>query len=98
MALNTIQDILNLIRQRYPALSKRMEEADALSCWDAAVGPQIAKHTRVVQVKDGVLIVAVDHPAWRSELHHRKRQILDILNKKVSEKKEQVVRDIFFVE
>ena len=65
---------------RYPLLTQRMEEAEALGRWEIAVGPAIAKHSRAIRVVDGVLWVEVDHPIWRSELHHRKKQILDILN------------------
>jgi predicted nucleic acid-binding Zn ribbon protein len=40
----------------------------------------MARHTRTIRVQDAVLWVEVDHPIWKSELHHRKRQILDRLN------------------
>lgn len=73
-------DILKRVQSRHPALRKRIEEAEALGRWETAVGSQIAKHSRAIRVQDGVLWVEVDHPAWKSELHHRKRQILDLLN------------------
>lgn len=80
MNWNSIRDILDKARRQYPALSKRLEEAQALSRWELAVGPAIARHSRAIRVQDGVLWVEVDHPIWKSELHHRKRQILEILN------------------
>ena len=82
VSFSKITDILKALRDRYPALSNRMEEAEALSRWEKAVGPAIAKHAQAIQVKDGVLWVEVDHPVWKSELHHRKRQILERLNQK----------------
>jgi len=57
-----------------------MAEAEALGRWDIAVGELIAKHARAIRVHDSILWVEVEHPIWRSELHYRKRQILDILN------------------
>ena len=80
MAFNRIADIFNLLKTRNPAFGKRVHEAEALGRWEAAVGPAIAKHSRAIKVEDGVLWVEVDHPIWKSALHHRKRQILDILN------------------
>lgn len=80
MGFNKLPDILRQVQERYPSLSKRMKEAESLTRWEAAVGAIIAKHARAVRVEEGVLWVEVDHPIWRSELHHRKRQILALLN------------------
>lgn len=80
MAFDRLFDILKLSRSRYPVLTQRIEEAEALARWEKAVGPAIAKHARAIRVQERVLWVEVDHPIWKSELHHRKRQILDILN------------------
>jgi predicted nucleic acid-binding Zn ribbon protein len=82
VGFSKLTEILQSIKNRYPALSNRLVEAEALSRWEKAVGPAIAKHSRAIQVKDGVLWVEVDHPVWKSELHHRKRQILGLLNQK----------------
>jgi predicted nucleic acid-binding Zn ribbon protein len=94
VSFNRLGDILGKLRQRYPALSKRMKEAEALTRWEQAVGPAIAKHSRAVRVQDGVLWVEVDHPIWKSELHHRKRQILEILNRGATE----ALSDLLLVE
>jgi predicted nucleic acid-binding Zn ribbon protein len=80
MGFDLLVDILKLARLRYPVLTQRIEEAEALGRWEKAVGPAIAKHSRAIRVQEGILWVEVDHPIWKSELHHRKRQILDILN------------------
>jgi predicted nucleic acid-binding Zn ribbon protein len=80
MGFDRLTDILKQARLRFPVLTKRIEEAEALARWEKAVGPAIAKHSRAIRVQDSVLWVEVDHPIWKSELHHRKRQILNILN------------------
>jgi len=80
VALDQLLDILKKVGGKYPAFAKRMSEAEALTNWEQAVGATISKHARAVKVVDGVLFVEVDHPIWKTELHHRKRQILEALN------------------
>lgn len=103
MPFDGIADILRMARSKFPQLSKRLDEAKALDRWEVAVGAIIAKHSRAIRVKDGVLFVEVDHPIWRSELHHRKHQIMTILNdqskdptKPGSEKFEALTDVVFF--
>ena len=79
--MHSFLEILRKLQSKNPLLKQRIDEAGALSRWEKAVGAQIAKHTRAIQVKDSVLWVEVDHPIWKSELHHRKRQILAALNR-----------------
>jgi predicted nucleic acid-binding Zn ribbon protein len=96
MAFNNLLDILKKVQSRYPAFGKRLEEAEALGRWDAAVGQGIAKHSRAVKVQDSVLWVEVDHSIWKSELHHRKRQILEILNQ--GKAGDEILKDLFFID
>jgi hypothetical protein len=80
MAFQSLIDILKKANQSYPLFSRRLEEAEALGRWQIAVGELIARHSRAIRVKDSILWVEVDHPIWKSELHYRKHQILQILN------------------
>ena len=91
-------DILKLLRKRHSALDKRFAEAEAVSRWDAAVGSVIAKHARATQVVRGVLWVEVDHPIWRSELHHKKRQILECINREIQQAEGEPIKDVLFVD
>ncbi len=77
---HSLLDIIKKAQDAYPRFSQRLSEAEALGRWKIAVGDLIAKHSRAIRVQDGVLWVEVDHPIWQSELHYRKKQILDILN------------------
>jgi predicted nucleic acid-binding Zn ribbon protein len=104
MALNSLLDIIRKAQEKHSAFSARMSEAEALGRWEIAVGPVIAKHSRAIRVQNSILWVEVDHPVWKSELHYRKQQILDILNGKtpsarpgLSQTKE-ILQDIFFVD
>ena len=99
--MDSLSDIFKKIRARYPVLSQRVIEAEALGRWETAVGPAIAKHTRSLKVQDRVLWVEVDHPIWRSELHYRKNQILKILNEGnggTLAPAEKPLDDLFFID
>lgn len=82
MQLHSLIEIIRKVQKKHPAFGLRMAEAEALGRWDVAVGELIAKHSRAIRVQNSVLWVEVEHPIWRSELHYRKQQILDILNGK----------------
>ncbi len=101
MAFNSIKDILAKIQARNPALRTRLEEAIAVEGWDKAVGPQIALHARALKVEAGVLWIEVDHSVWRTELHHRKRQILEKLNEaagRSGDAAKPILTDLFLIE
>ena len=55
-----------LLRQR------GMEDALILGrvagCWEEIVGPEVARQVHPQFVRDGELVVSVDHPAWATEL------------------------------
>ena len=53
---------------RQCGLSERLEERNPLMAWPEVVGEDIAKHSRAVDISDGVLILEADHGAWRQEL------------------------------
>ena len=97
MGFKDLGEILLEARKRNPLFGRRLAEAEALSRWDEAVGSNISKHSRAVSIRKGILLVEVDHPIWKTELHHRKAQILSILNQSEFEER-RIIRDIFFVD
>lgn len=96
MGMDRFSDILKKLQGMYPSFGKRLSEAESLSRWTASVGPAISKHSRAIRVQDKVLWVEVDHPIWKTELHHRKRQILDLLNQGKPE--EERLSDILYLD
>ena len=94
MGFDRLGDILQKNRSRHSDLDRRLSEAEAWSRWQEAVGPLIAKYARAVSVRQGILYVEVDHPVWYSELHHRKHQILSVLQDK---EKIKLISDIVFL-
>lgn len=94
MGLFSFSDILKKLQAQNPSLRKRIEEASAVQHWEKAVGPLIAKHAQATRVDAGTLYVEVDHSIWKTELHHRKSQILAKLN----EGRTEVITDLFLMD
>ena len=53
--------------------------------WQALAGEDIAAHSSVKDVKQGTVIVEVDHPGWLQMLHMRKSKILTGIKKRYPE-------------
>lgn len=49
--------------------------------WPDIVGPELAAHTRPVEVERGRLIVAADHPGWVQLLRAREAAIVGQLSR-----------------
>jgi predicted nucleic acid-binding Zn ribbon protein len=45
--------------------------------WPQVVGPALSSSTRPVELRDGVLVVVCDDPAWASQILWMERQIKD---------------------
>ena len=50
--------------------------ATVFSRWDELVGADIAAHARPVSLRAGVLVLAVDHPAWATQLRYMTAELL----------------------
>ena len=83
-----------------PALLKelRLDEAAAgwraVADWPALAGERIAKRTRAVGFRDGVMTIEVEGSAWMHELGFLKRELVRRANQQVGA---NVVRDVRFV-
>jgi predicted nucleic acid-binding Zn ribbon protein len=53
--------------QRFGGVRAATLEA-VFSHWEEAVGPGVAAHTHPLSLRDGTLVVAVDNPAWATQL------------------------------
>jgi predicted nucleic acid-binding Zn ribbon protein len=49
-------------------LSDRLAERGVLDAWPEIVGPRIARHVEALDLRDGVLLLATEHGAWRQEV------------------------------
>ena len=66
----------------------------AVEAWPAAVGPRIARRTRAVGFRDGILTVEVEGSAWRYELGFLKRRLLLELRRRTGSAR---VRELHFI-
>ncbi len=57
-------------------LGAKLKEQLALGAWARVAGRVVGAHTRAEAVRDGILIVATDTPAWAQELHMRRGELL----------------------
>lgn len=63
-----------------------IDEKPIASFWEDIVGKEIAQHTRVKEIKKGILIIEADHPGWLQIINLKKRQIIDKVIKEFPEK------------
>jgi hypothetical protein len=59
--------------------------ADFFASWREIAGPGLCDHTQVVDIKNGMAIVHVDHPGWMQKLTFQKQSILLRLQQKYPE-------------
>jgi len=83
--MNLLSQVIKKILNQNQALKQGVQDAQILEAWAPAVGELIAKHAVAAQVKNKTLIVNVDHPIWKQELHSNKAMVLQKLNAKISE-------------
>jgi predicted nucleic acid-binding Zn ribbon protein len=62
--------------------------------WEQAVGPRIARHTRAVAFREGVLQVEVEGSAWMHELGFLKVDLMRKINRHLGSR---LVRNVRFV-
>lgn len=59
--------------------------ADFFASWREIAGPGLCDHTQVVDIKNGMAIVHVDHPGWMQKLSFKKQSILQRLQQRYPE-------------
>jgi predicted nucleic acid-binding Zn ribbon protein len=57
-------------------MGPKLREQTALRAWEQVVGRVVGTHARAEAMRDGVLIVLTDSPAWAQELHMREAELL----------------------
>lgn len=75
-------------------LDRVVEEERAIGKWPSAAGPETARHSQAVAIKDGTLLVAVDSPVWMTQLTYLKPQLLRAMARHT---RRGLVKDIRFV-
>lgn len=57
----------------------RRELGGVFGRWDAAVGPSVAAHVQPVRLDRGILTVAVDDPAWATQVQLLHDELLECI-------------------
>ena len=70
-----ISELLDRTARRLGAPSSGITSA-VFAGWEDLVGPDIAGHARPVSLHGGVLVLAVDHPAWATQLRFMTGELL----------------------
>lgn len=47
-----------------------------VSAWPRIVGTDLAAHTRVLDIRNGAVLVGVDHPGWLQRMHLEQKRII----------------------
>jgi predicted nucleic acid-binding Zn ribbon protein len=75
-------------------LEQRLQQSQVFFLWSEIVGSDIARHAQPVSLRNGLLVVTVDHPVWLQELsRYHKPLMLQKVQERVGKK---AVRDICF--
>jgi predicted nucleic acid-binding Zn ribbon protein len=88
------------VGQVLPAAVKRLgidrfiDEEKVLELWPKAAGADVAQHTRALSLERGTLKIAVDSPAWMTQLIYLKPQLM---RKLTGMAKRRTIKDIRFV-
>lgn len=90
--MSSLASVLDGVLDRM-GLRHGLMEHRALAVWAECIGPSLAGRTAAIHVRQGVLLVAVDSPAWASELSRRKKELLGRLATRLGER---VIMDIRF--
>ena len=53
--------------------------------WMEIIGPDIAAHTRILDIRGKILIIEADHPTWASMAMMRKRQVIGRIKRQFPE-------------
>ena len=74
-------------------LEQRLQQSQAFSLWPEIVGAVNARHSKPVSLRNGLLVVGVEHSVWMQELWSLKPLMLQKIQERVGKK---AVRDIRF--
>ncbi|MBI5711404.1 MAG: DUF721 domain-containing protein [Candidatus Eisenbacteria bacterium] len=88
-----VAGVLSRVLQRL-GLDEELIGWRAVGEWGHLVGPRVARHTRAVAFRDGVLQVEVEGSAWMHELGFLKRDLVRKINRHLGN---PFVREVRFI-
>lgn len=85
-----MKELIDKMLRAY-GLGNKLDEMTLVKSWEEVVGKMIAKHTKEIYFKDGILHVKLDSSTVRQELAYAKTALVEQLNRKV---KKRILKDI----
>lgn len=76
---------------RESGLEKQLLERQVVDKWSDVMGPSVARLTRSVELKNGVLMVRISSAALKAQLFECRREVVSKLNESVGA---QIVTDV----
>lgn len=88
-----MDEIKDIVQSVFGKLDKRQptEENKLEGIWRNVLNEKEKKHTALIGIREGVLSVAVDTPAWLYQMKIKKGRILRKIQEEISE-----VKNIYF--
>jgi len=65
---------------KHHGLDATLVQVELSRRWKDVVGEAMARNSWPEVIKDGQLVIATDHPAWKHEIHYRQEEILGRVN------------------
>lgn len=87
-----IREAINQMLRAY-GLGPKLDEIGLLKSWEDVCGKMIAKHTKDLYFKEGVLYVSLDSAPLKQELSYAKSKLIEKLNQAAGK---NMVRDMVF--
>ncbi|NCB00869.1 MAG: DUF721 domain-containing protein [Spirochaetia bacterium] len=75
MSENPLKELLDILLARLH-LDTENDVAQMVREWIEIVGPDIAPHSKLYEIRNNILVIETDHPAWSSIILMKKKQIL----------------------
>jgi hypothetical protein len=74
-------------------LQGKLTELDVLNKWEEMMGKAVSTRTTNLQIRSGVLIIALNSSVMRDELLHGKQIIIERVNQTAGKK---IIHDVWF--
>ena len=90
--MKQVSEILELALRRLPC-AKKIKEQIVLDSWPEVTGDKIARKTKPLFIKDGIMFIAVQDSVWAQHLSLQKNYIIPRLNRKA---RTRLLKDLRF--
>ncbi|HRP51995.1 MAG TPA: DUF721 domain-containing protein [Fluviicola sp.] len=87
-----MKDLVDKLLSAYQ-LKDKLSEMDVLHKWEELMGKAVAQRTTHLEIREGVLHIALNSSVMRDELQHGKQIIIERVNEYAGKK---MIHDVWF--